>query len=94
MEWIAVLKIGMILGGLGLLFFSLRWLYLKLKEVNYRRGYDAAEKQYQEKVVNAYNDIASGREPFSVQHKDTKWGEVSDSSTGVRLESDKGNGVK
>jgi hypothetical protein len=94
MELIAVLKLVLIIGGSGLLFFSLRWLYLKLKEVNYRRGYDAANKEYQDKVVNAYNDINAGVEPFSVCETDTKWGNLSDVGTSERVESSKGDGAK
>ena len=94
MELIAVLKLVLIIGGSGLLFFSLRWLYLKLKEVNYRRGYDDANKEYQDKIVNAYNDINAGTEPFRVRETDSKWGNLSDVGTTERVESSEGDGAK
>jgi hypothetical protein len=86
MDYAGVIKLGLYGAGLCLLLFLLAWIYKKTKEVNYRKGYDAAQKELYDKAVVIVSDINNGTEPFSVQSNDTKWGKVSESGTPVRME--------
>jgi hypothetical protein len=91
MDYAGVIKLVVAGIGLCLLLFIFSWIYKKTKEVNYRKGYDAAQDELYKKMVKLQSDLNTGTEPFSVQDSNTKWGQVSDTGTSERMESGKDN---